>query len=90
MLRFLAAVVLRLLANAVGLAVAAWPLLDGFTIETVTFIVVVVVFTAVIEVVLDPLIVQGWPCSTPRCSEAAWRSSRPLMGSSSPPSSRTA
>ena len=56
MLRFLAAVVLRLLANAVGLAIAAW-LLDGFSIETVTFIAVVAIFT-LIEVVLDPLITK--------------------------------
>jgi uncharacterized membrane protein YvlD (DUF360 family) len=55
-LRFLAAVVLRLLANAVGLAIAAW-LLDGFSISTAAFIGVVILFTLV-EVVLDPLVVK--------------------------------
>jgi len=56
MLRFLAAVVLRLLANAVGVAVAAW-LLDGFSVTTAGFIGVVVLFT-LIEVVLDPLVLK--------------------------------
>jgi putative membrane protein len=56
MLRFLAAVVLRLLANAVGLAFAAW-LLDGFSVSAAAFIGVVIVFT-LIEVVLDPLILK--------------------------------
>jgi hypothetical protein len=56
MLRFLAAVVLRLLANAVGLALAAW-LLDGFTVTTAGFVSVVILFT-VIEIVLDPLVLK--------------------------------
>ncbi|RPI29916.1 MAG: hypothetical protein EHM52_04170 [Actinomycetota bacterium] len=56
MLRFLAAVVLRLLANAAGLAIAAW-LLDGFTVTAAAFITVVVIFT-LIEVVLDPLVLK--------------------------------
>lgn len=56
MLRFLAAVVLRLLANAVGLALAAW-LLDGFSVTTAGFVGVVILFT-VIEVVLDPLVLK--------------------------------
>jgi putative membrane protein len=56
MLRFLAAVVLRLLANAIGLLVATW-LLDGFSITVSAFIGVVLIFT-LIEVVLDPLIVK--------------------------------
>jgi uncharacterized membrane protein YvlD (DUF360 family) len=55
-LRFLAAVVLRLLANAVGLAVAAW-LLDGFSISGAAFVGAVLIFT-VIEVVLDPLVLK--------------------------------
>jgi len=55
-LRFLAAVVLRLLANAAGLAIAAW-LLEGFTVTAAAFITVVVIFT-VIEVVLDPLVLK--------------------------------
>jgi putative membrane protein len=56
MLRFIAAVVLRLLANAVGLAFAAW-LLDGFAVTTAAFVGAVVIFT-LIEVVLDPLILK--------------------------------
>ncbi len=56
MLRFLAAVVLRLLANAAGLLIAA-ALLDGFTVTAAAFVAVVVIFTA-IEVVLDPLILK--------------------------------
>lgn len=56
MLRFLAAVVLRLLANAAGLLIAA-AVLDGFTVTTAAFIGVVVLFT-LIEVVLDPLVLK--------------------------------
>lgn len=56
MLRFLASVVLHLLANAVGLAVATW-LLDGFSITATAFIGVVIVFT-LIEVILDPLVMK--------------------------------
>lgn len=56
MLRFIAAVVLRLLANAVGLLIAA-AVLDGFTVTAAAFVVVVVLFT-VIEVVLDPLMLK--------------------------------
>ena len=56
MLRFLAAVVLRLLANAAGVALAAW-LLDGFSVTTAAFIGVVILFT-LIEVVLDPLVLK--------------------------------
>ncbi len=56
MLRFLAAVVLRLLANAAGLLIAA-AVLDGFTVTAAAFIGVVVVFT-LIEVVLDPLVLK--------------------------------
>ena len=56
MLRFLAAVVLRLLANAAGLLIAA-AVLDGFTVTAAAFIWVVVVFT-LIEVVLDPLVLK--------------------------------
>jgi uncharacterized membrane protein YvlD (DUF360 family) len=55
-LRFLASIVLHLLANAAGLAIAA-ALLDGFSVDAAAFIVVVVVFTA-IEVVLGPLVVK--------------------------------
>lgn len=56
MVRFLALTALRLLANAVGLLVAA-AVLDGFTLDAVTFVVVVLVFTAV-EVIVDPLMIK--------------------------------
>lgn len=56
MLRFLAAVVLRLLANAAGLLIAA-AVLDGFTVTASAFVWVVLIFT-VIEVVLDPLVLK--------------------------------
>jgi len=56
MVRFLALTALRLLANAVGLLVAA-AILDGFSIDALTFVVVVLVFTAV-EVVVDPLMIK--------------------------------
>lgn len=56
MVRFLASVVLRLLANAVGLLIAAW-LLDGFSVTATAFVWVVVLFTAV-EIVLDPLVLK--------------------------------
>jgi len=55
-LRFLASVVLHLLANAVGVALAAW-LLDGFSVTTAAFVWVVIIFT-LIEVVLDPLVLK--------------------------------
>ncbi len=56
MLRFLAAVVLRLLANAAGLLIAA-AVLDGFTVTAAAFVWVVIIFTLV-EVVLDPLVLK--------------------------------
>jgi putative membrane protein len=56
MLRLLAAVVLRLLANAAGLLIAAG-ILDGFTVTASAFVWVVIIFTA-IEVVLDPLVLK--------------------------------
>ena len=56
MVRFLAVTALRLLANAVGLLVAA-AILDGFTLDALTFLVVVLVFTAV-EVIVDPLMIK--------------------------------
>jgi len=56
MVRFLASVALRLLANAVGVLLAAW-LLDGFSVTTAGFVWVVIFFT-VIEVVLDPLVLK--------------------------------
>jgi putative membrane protein len=56
MLRLLAAISLHLLANAAGLAIAA-ALLEGFSVDVTTFILVVVVFTAV-EFVLAPLVTK--------------------------------
>ena len=56
MLRLLAAVVLRLLANAAGLLIAA-AVLDGFRVTATAFVWVVVLFT-LIEVVLDPLVLK--------------------------------
>lgn len=56
MLRFLASIVLRLLANAVGLIVAAL-LLDRFSISGTAFVGAVIIFT-VVEVVLDPLVLK--------------------------------
>jgi len=56
MIRFLASIILRLLANAVGLLVAA-VLLDDFKVDALSFVVVVVVFTLV-ELFLDPLMTK--------------------------------
>jgi putative membrane protein len=56
MLRFLAAVALRLLANAAGLLIAA-VVLSGFSVTGPAFVLAVVIFT-VVEVVLDPLLVK--------------------------------
>jgi putative membrane protein len=54
MIRLLVSGVLHLLANAVGLALAAL-LLSGFSISTLAFVAVVVVFT-IVEVVLGPFV----------------------------------
>lgn len=56
MVRFLASVALRLLANAVGVLLAAW-LLDGFSVTAAGFVWVVLFFT-IVEVVLDPLVLK--------------------------------
>ena len=56
MVRFLASVVLHLLANAVGLLIAAIAL-DDFRVDTLSFVVVVLLFTA-IEIVLEPLMLK--------------------------------
>ena len=56
MIRLVAMLVLSLLANAVGLFVASI-LLDGFSIDGVSFVIAVAIFTAA-EVVLDPLITK--------------------------------
>lgn len=56
MIRLLISAAIRLLANAIGLFVAALVLPD-MTIDGVSFVVAVVIFT-VIEVILDPLITK--------------------------------
>ena len=56
MLRMLASLIIHLLANAVGLIVAA-ALLSGFRIDGFAFVVAVVIFT-VVEVIADPLITK--------------------------------
>ena len=56
MIRLLALTILHLLANAIGLAIAALAL-PGFSISTWAFVTVVVIFT-IVEVVLGPLILK--------------------------------
>lgn len=56
MLRLLARTVLHLLANAVGLLIAA-AFLPGFNIDVLSFAVVTAIFT-VIEVIAGPLLVS--------------------------------
>ena len=47
---------IHLLANAIGLIVAAW-ILEGMTITGAAFVIAVLIFTAV-EVVADPLVTK--------------------------------
>lgn len=56
MVRLLASAVLHLVANAVGLLIAAL-VLSGFSVTPMAFVIAVLIFTLV-EVVLDPLIVK--------------------------------
>ncbi len=56
MLRLAAAIVLELLANAVGLLVAAL-ILDGFSVDAKSFIIVILIYSA-IKFVLGPLVVK--------------------------------
>ena len=56
MIRMLIRIGIHLLANAVGLIVAAW-ILSGMEIDGAAFVIAVVIFTAV-EVVADPLITK--------------------------------
>lgn len=56
MVRFLASVALHLIANAVGLAIAAL-VLPGFHIQAIGFVVSVLLFTAV-EVILGPFVLK--------------------------------
>ena len=55
MLRLIASTVLELLANAIGLLVAYLILQPAFTIDAVSFVIVVAIFTAV-RFILAPLI----------------------------------
>jgi hypothetical protein len=54
MVRLFARTVVELVANAIGLIVAAW-LLPGFAIDLPSFVIVVAIFTAV-RYVLAPLV----------------------------------
>ncbi len=56
MIRLLAMLVLNLLANAVGLFIASL-LLSGFSIDGLSFVIAVCIFTAA-EVIADPLITK--------------------------------
>jgi len=47
---------IHLLANAIGLIVAAW-ILEGMTITGAAFVIAVVIFT-VVEVIADPLVTK--------------------------------
>lgn len=69
MIRMLTSAAVYLVANAIGLLVAA-AVLDDVTIDGAAFVLAVVIFT-VVEVVIQPLITQ-----------IAVRHSRALMGSS--------
>lgn len=54
MVRILINIAIKLLANAVGLGVAAW-LLEDMTVTTTAFVIAVGIFT-VVEVLIDPLL----------------------------------
>ena len=56
MIRLLARLVLALLANALGLLVAAW-LVSGFSIDVTSFIAAVLIFS-VVEVLAGPLLLK--------------------------------
>jgi hypothetical protein len=57
MLRLIAATVLELLANAIGLAAAYWILRPDFTIDWIGFLIVVAIFT-VVRFILAPLMMK--------------------------------
>jgi len=57
MLRLVAAMVLELLANAIGLAAAYWILRPDFTIDVVGFLTVIAIFTAA-RFILAPLMMK--------------------------------
>jgi len=56
MIRLLASMALELLANAVGMLVAAW-ILDGFSMTTTGFVIAVLIFS-VLKFILDPLVLK--------------------------------
>jgi len=56
MLRLLARLVLALLSNAIGLAIAAWAL-DDFGINAQSFLIAVLIFSAV-TTILGPLVIK--------------------------------
>lgn len=56
MLRLIASLIIKLLANTVGLVAAAL-LLDGFRIDSLAFVIAVGIFT-ITEIVIDPLITK--------------------------------
>jgi putative membrane protein len=56
MMRLVATIVMELIANAVGLIVAAW-LLPGFSINVVGFIIVLAIFT-VVKFIAGPLMLK--------------------------------
>lgn len=62
-IRMLIRVGIHLLANAIGLIVAAW-ILSGMTITGPAFIIAVLIFT-VVEVVADPLVTKIAVTSVP-------------------------
>lgn len=57
MLRLIASTILELAANAIGLLIAAWILSPNFSIDAVSFVIVVAIFTAV-RFVLAPLVMK--------------------------------
>lgn len=56
MLRTIVTIILELIANAVGLLIAAW-LLPGFTLTLVGFIIVLVIYT-IVKFVAGPLLAR--------------------------------
>lgn len=56
MVRMLVSILFEILANAVGLVITAW-VVPGFRIDVTSFIIVLLIFTAV-KFVLSPLITQ--------------------------------
>ncbi|MBW4062134.1 phage holin family protein [Candidatus Saccharibacteria bacterium] len=66
MLRLLARFCITLIGNAIGLLIAAFAL-SGLSIDTLSFVVVVVVFT-IIEIILGPLLEKIATANVPAMS----------------------